>query len=411
MLKNFDHKMRTIPEWRQLYPKLLTALVAGSKADAVHVITQMIGITSPQTVFPESPATTASPVDARATAEGKSAASKAPLDSDVPAALHRKLNLVVIDTAFADMFQDPTAPEGDEQASAKHALAQEAAAGELLELFTVCLGPEIKQQKARIANFLLSAIQQERDAVVKERGLSIVSTSASHNNKKKSDGNEAKNNNIDKSSSKRKSISSPNIAVSVTPPIDMDNPITATLLLQRIREELGALQEELGGRPALLRSVCRRKVFAGAVFGAEQEAEVTELTEALLEKQKTRPENLEKDLMRLRMTCRCAVENDLVNMNSSSSGNDDARKNTVKTLRFDLGLGDGFVSAIGLDDYFGEGDEEQEKMMATADEIGQRVVKRLNNSSSNPKSGESTDDGFVEYPILPFALTMRCRIL
>lgn len=393
VLKQFDQLMKTNPKFRQLYPKLLTAIVSKSKSEISAIANAMIDASEPKESTTKVVATSSNDETTAKKENGETQ-------------IKNNLNLIVVDVAFADMFYHGEEEQAEAEGEASNALQQEEIDEQLLELLLSYYQVEFKQQKARIGKFIVKIIEEERDnLMIQEKGLKLlrsrVCSSISSNN------NNNNNNN-------RGVL--PNFAINVTPPIDENNTITAAELLKQIQTEIPIMADFLdGGKQAVVTSVLRRRVFSGAVIvtSADRE-EVEKLTQLLFEKQKKKAVgDVEFDPDVQMMACRVAVENDLVEKRrKNNNNNNDSTKNL---LRFDIGIEENsFAKAIGLDLFFDfekDGDVAVRQVDECANEICKRVSNRLNSGFRSTSESSSSTSKFEEEAILPFAFTMRCKVV
>lgn len=423
VLQQFDQCMRANPEWRQLYPKLLKAIVDKSKQDVIDIATKMI--------------------------DGAQATTTQNTDENVPQVKseltieeikHKlKLHMVVVDVAFADMFyhgEEVETTEGGEnnlsnnnnKQTTINPIKEEEAAEELLELLLKYFGEDFKKQKARIANYVVKLIQQEREHLMeKEKGLQLRVSEFSAKEEAKSEG-------------KKKAKGILNCALTITPPIDADNVISASALMNQIRSEISQLchsaspastnqnnNQQKHSVDQIVASVLRRRVFPGAVLVSgdqktvqEQETKIQGLTEKLFQLQKKKAVgDVEFDPDYCRLACQIAVEEDFVASQQQKQHKTGISSSINENLlRFDIGIEEHqFSRSIGLDHYFeivNDGDDEKsktlEEMYACANEICKRVSNKLNEGFRNPTTEEGGELLFKEEAILPFSFTMRCKV-
>ena len=388
VLKQFDQHMRTVPAWRALYPQLLGAIVNKSREDAAGIVSEMIdALGGENDVVDEKEKT--KPED------------EAVIDEEKAKEIDR-ISLVIVDIAYADMFYDAAAErEAEDSAVAATGTEQEAADESILQLFLEHLGGDFKLQKARIAKFVVETLQKERDSVIEERGLVPLKKKKSNDARKNSSGDENNKNKISRL---------PNIALMVTPPMDADSKLTAKQLLARIREEFAELESHPAFKQTtesktttkahLLKSICERLVFAGAVLDSDRE-QVDKLTELLASKQKkveaaSTTHSLISDKQR-RFACRAAVETDT----AIQRRGEEEESGETSFIRLDFGVEEvGLVSALGLDKYQHREKDGEEVMIDVANDISRRTWRKLNDHKL-----------FAETPILPFSFTMRCRVV
>lgn len=432
ILQQFDHHMRTNPEFRKLYPQLLNAIVTKSKQDIVSVADQMSkalsqgesGMQQQQHQQQHVPEVKSNEKKEPTSTSSTSSSSSSSNTQQLYAQL--ALNLIVVDVAFADMFYNASAnSQNQEQSDGRgtggsdqgevvvNPIEAEESDEQLLELLLSHFGDDFKKQKARIGKFILETIQKERDQLmITEKGLEI----SSFNRKFLS----AQNN-----SNKRRSASAtlPNFAVTVTPPIDAENTITAKPLLELIKAEIGALSDLCDGdKRMIVSSVLKRRVFSGAVGGwdEKEQEQIDEMTLALFNKQKKKAiGDVEFDPEVNMLACRVAVENDFVE-NKLTNGRGDGKRNNNLLLRFDIGAEEStFASAIGLDLFFDFSDssdtndgKRREKAEAEMEEAATEICRRVSEKiNAGFRNGKCDENSFGEEAILPFAFTMRCKIM
>ena len=150
----------------------------------------------------------------------------------------------------------------------------------------------------------------------------------------------------------------------------------------------------------------------------EEEKQIEQMTKALFQKQKKKAiGDVEFDPDVNMMACRVAVENDFVENKNRRGEDENTNTSSSNLLRFDIGIEEStFATSIGLDLFFDfekDGDKAVNEMNDAVSEICKRVSERLNSGFRvGKKTNNDNDTGiFGEEAILPFAFTMRCKIL